>query len=313
MRYRMCENNPNKQSNSLDVKDRYFIPLVPPHIRPNVLKSIMPHTDWIGFNLFDLRGSKFYAIAQKRGIKTAFGIGEDKKIFLTSTGKDEKLIPFYNRQNGIDQFRSDVINFDVDMAMGPDWFVYEDQPPNERKKNIRRSIELNEKCVDLENVIPNIHGTTFQETKAFIKTFKGQGKTLFVMAGRGRLINLGNRKRSQRSFSSLTSTIVRCEEIRLIITGCSSPKLHNDMPDVSGFVGLGWLIQARNRRLIMDRTYRRIFDPHFFCHDSSCCASLSKEELAKPDHEPNRAIHNLRRIIHSLTTRPKFWQCNLVN
>jgi hypothetical protein len=309
----MFENGLNEQGSELDAKDRFFIPLIPAHIRPGVLKGIMPHTNWIGLNLFDLRRSRFYAAAKKKGIRPAFGIDEDKRIFLTSTGKDEELIPFYDEHNGIDQFRSDVIDFDIDAAMGPDWFVYEDQPPNERRKSIEKAIEFNERCIDLENVIPNIHGTTFQEIETFVKPFKEQGKTLFVMAGRGRLINLGNRKESQRSFSSLTSTITRCENIRLIITGCSSPKLQEGMPDVSGFVGLGWLIQARNRRLILDKTYTRLSDPLFFCRDSNCCASLSKEELAKPDHEPKRAIHNLRRIVNSLTTRPKFCQESLVN
>lgn len=309
----MFGNSLSKQGSSLDKKDRYFIPLVPPYVNPSVLKGVMPYTTWIGLNLFDMRDSKFYAAAKRNGIKAAFGIDEDKRIFLTSTGRDENLIPFYDEQNGIDQFISDVTDFDVDIAMGPDWFVYEDQPSNERRKNIAKAIELNEKCIDLENFVPNIHGTTFQEIETFIKPFKQQGKTLFVMAGRGRLINLGNRKRSQKSFSFLTSTIIRCEDIRLIVTGCSSPKLQEDMPGVSGFVGLGWLIQARNRRLIMGKTFTRISDPRFFCHDSSCCASISKEELAKPERESNRAIHNLKRIIDSLMTPPEFCQYSLVN
>jgi hypothetical protein len=308
----MAESNDNHACN-LGVKDRYFIPLVPSYVRPNVLKSVMPFTEWIGFNLFELRSSKFYPIAKKKGIRDTFEIDDQKRIFVTSTGKDERLIPFYNEHDGISQFRSDITDFDVDMAMGPDWFVYEDSPPYERNKNIARAMELNESCIDLENVIPNVHGTNLQEVKCFIEPFKQRGKRLFIMAGRGRLINFGNRKKSQRNFSSLTSTVVECEKIQLIVTGCNSPKQQENLPHVSGFAGLGWLIQARNRRLIMGKTYRRISDEDFFCNDSDCCSSLSKEELAKTEHEPQRAIHNLKRINNSLGVRCGYCQCSLVS
>jgi hypothetical protein len=309
----MTEDNLNDQMNYPSKENRYFIPIVPVHIKPEVLKNIMPYTNWIGFNLFDLRGSKFYDAVKRKGIRDTFEIDDGKRIFLASTGKDEKLVPFYDNQDGIEQFRADVKDFDADMVMGPDWFVYEDQLPEDRRKNIAKAIELNKECIDLENVVPNIHGTNFQEIRSFIESFKEHGKRLFVMAGRGRLINLGNRKKSQNRFSSLTSTIVTYEKIRLIVTGCNSPKLQENLPAVSAFAGLGWLIQARNRRLIMGKTYRRIFDPGFFCDDFSCCASLSKEELARKEKESARAIHNLKRIVQSLTARPAFWQYSLVS
>lgn len=296
----------------LDERNRYFIALVPVHTSQNILEKILLHIKWIGFNIFDLRGSKFYSVAKERGIRDAFNIGDDKKIFLTSTQKDEQLERFYEGSNGIAVFKSDVVDFDVDMAMGPDWYVYCDQPPDERRKHLKKALDLNEKCVELENVAPNVHGTNFREMTEFIELFKAQGKSIFVIPGREYLINLDDRKKSQREFSSLTSTIAREERIKIIITGCSSPKLQENLPDVSGFAGLGWLIQARCRRLVFGKTYRSLFDPAFSCNDPNCCGSFDRYELARPERDATRAIHNLRKIQSQLVERPKFSQSCLV-
>lgn len=312
-RYNMYKQYLETCIKSLSMAGRFFIPIVPVHINPNVLVSIMQHTKWLGFNLFDLRESKYYESAEREGIKNTFNIDGRKKIFLTSTKADEKLAVFYNNQNGIEKFKSDVTNFNVDIAMGPDWYAYDDDPSHMREASIKKAFELNEKCIDMENVLPDIHGTNFQEAIKFIKPFKEQGKELFVIAGRGRLINLGRRGNSQINFAGLTSAITKYEGIKLIVTGCSSPKLQYMMPDVLGFAGLGWLIQARNRRLIMGNTYRRISDSKFSCSDKNCCALFTKEELFKPENESIRAIHNLKRICSNLELIPKFRQMCLMN
>jgi hypothetical protein len=295
-------------------KERYFIPLVTPYINPDVLKEILPHTNWIGFNLFEMQGCrKFYLTAKNKGIREVFGIDDSKKIFLSSTAEDEKLISFYDKKDGIQQFREDVIDFDVDMAMGPDYFAYEDKPLSERKACIEKAIDLNMKIVDLENVVPTIQGTNLKEIRTFVEPFKRIGKTQFIIPGRGRLINLGNKKKSQRDFYSLISAVVETERIELIVTGCNSPKQIENMPAVLAFAGKGWLIDARRRLLICDdKTYRYISDPRFLCKDSACCNSLSKDELSKTENESIRAKHNLRRISRSLTVRPRLRQYTLV-
>jgi hypothetical protein len=296
----------------MNEEKRYFIPLISVYTRGILLRDILPHVDWIGFNYFELKRSKYFRMAKEKGIRDTFGIDDEKKIFLASTAKDEELEQFYFGLNGIDVFKSDVTDFNVDRAMDPDWFIYCDQPRSEREKNSNIALQLNEQCISLENVVPNIHGTDFQEIRNFVEHFKKQGKLEFVIPGREYLINLDDRRRSQREFSFLTSTIAKEERISIITTGCSSPKLQESLPAVSGFVGLGWLIQARCRRLIFGKTFRNLFDPTFFCHDLDCCGSLDKLELAKPEHDSNRAIHNLRKIQSLMVKRPKYPQCCLV-
>jgi hypothetical protein len=293
-------------------KDRFFIALLPVNVEQNLFDSIIPHTDWVGFNLFDLRRSKLYPALKKRGLKDTFHINDDKKTFLTSTDKDENLIKFFAR-DCIKSFKSDILDFNPDMAMGPDWFVYEDMTPEKRKENIEKALKLNQECINLENIIPNVHGTTVQEMKDFIEPFKVQGKENFVIPGREYNYNLGDRKKSQQRFSALTSIIARFEKIKIITTGISSPKLQQNLPEISGFVSLGWLIQACYRRLIFNKTYRSIFNPEFFCDDYSCCAPFSKEELASPENNHIRAIHNLKKIKFGLKERAKFLQAYLVN
>ncbi len=307
----MAEKYPNEGNSGFD-GDRFFVPLVPPYVKPQVLQDIMPFTKWIGFNYIEVIGSRSYPAAQKRGVRDAFGISEEKKIFMTTTGHDEKLERFYSDPSGIEQFRSDIQDFNVDMVMGPDFYAYEDQTPNERKKSIAKALELNERCIDLENVVPNIHGTNFQEIRKFIEPFKMRGRTVFIMPGREYLINLTDRKRSQREFSSLTSTITRSEKIKMIVTGCSSPMLQSNLPDVSGFVGMGWWIQAKYRRLILGNTFTSIFDPRFHCNDFSCCASLDSKQLRRPEKDSIRAVHNLKQIQARLKERPQFSQHSLM-
>jgi hypothetical protein len=278
--------------------------MVPANIKPDVLNSLVPFTDWIGFNLFDIRKSKMYATIQGKGIRSTYNINDKTRIFISSTAEDEQLVKYYNQPNAIERLKKDIVNFGVDLVMGPDWFVYEDQPLSVRRKNLAKAISLNQQCVDVENIAPNIHGTNLAEATSFIEPFKKQGKQLYVMAGRGRLINFGERKKSQRNFAFLTSAINSNEKVKLIVTGCSSPKLQEMLTAVTGFASLGWLIQSRLRRLIMHKTYRSIFDRMFVCKDYDCCAMVPKKELAQSIHDKRRAIHNLKKITAGLANQP---------
>lgn len=285
-------------------RDRFFIPMVQPYISPKILRCIIPYTKWIGFNFFELRHSKFYQQTKEKSLRNAFGIGNETKIFLTTIAKDKELIRFYAEPNSLDELRSDILDFDVDLAMGPDWFSYKDDPPKKRKENLEKAIELNMRFLDLENVVPTIRGTNFQEVSNFIQRFKTLGRQLFVLTGREYLVNRGDRKKAQTEISSLTSAIVDSERIRIILTGCNSPKLMTALPVVSGFSGLGWLIQSKKRRLIMGKTYFNISDPRFSCKDHRCCANLDKDSLKDQEHDSVRAVHNLLMINAYLKTEP---------
>ena len=298
----------SNQKYEMGQEDRFFIPMIPPYIESKVLLNVLQNSKWIGFNLFELRHSRFYRDIKNKGLKDTFGIDDDTKIFLASIAKDEQLKDFFGHLNWLEEFRSDIIDFDVDIVMGPDWFSYKEDSLAQRRANIERATSLNMGLLDLENVVPTIRGTSVQEFRAFIEPFKAQGKTLFVLTGREYLINLGDRKKAQLEFSSSTSVIVQSEKIRLLVTGCNSPKLMEMLPTVSAFSGLGWLIQSRQRRLIMGKTYLSIFNPKFFCHDSNCCAAMSKKELKNPENDSVRAIHNLRRINANLGMKSNFSQ-----
>jgi hypothetical protein len=292
-------------------KSRFYIPMVSPYLKLGMLQDILKHTLWIGFNIFELKHSKFYDNVKSKGLKDAFGINDDVKVFLTSITKDQNLINFFGHPNWLKEFRSDIMDFNVDMAMGPDWFSYKEDSFKQRKANIKKAIELNMGLLDLENVAPPIRGTSLEEFRSFVAPFKAQGKTFFIFAGREYLINLGDRKKAQLEFSSLTSVITQLEKVRLVVTGCNSPKLMETLPTVSGFSGLGWLIQSRQRRLIMGKTYLNIFDPKFFCNDNGCCAAISKKDLKNPENDSIRAIHNLRRINANLGNISEFSQAYL--
>jgi len=275
-------------------KDRRFIPLFSVYDR-QALKTVMRYCNEVSFNYFQLRSSKYYKDAKSRGIRDAFNINDDIRIFLTSTAKDEQLTRFYD-SGGAEEYRSDVQTLGVDLAMGPDWFTYEDQSLETRERCLQKSIDLNQKCIDIETVLPNIHGTNFQEMQRFIETFKEQGKLEFVMPGREYLINRGHRTRDQKKLAALTSSITRLEEVKLIVTGCSSPKLMFEMPDVAAFCGFGWVIQSRYRRLIYNKTYLHILNPLFECKDNRCCGTYDKEELVQPTTSSIRALHNFLQI-----------------
>jgi hypothetical protein len=289
-------------------KGRFFIPVVSVYTEPELLKAIMSHTSWIGFNYLELRNSNRYPFAKARGLRDAFGLDDQTRIFLSTTAKDKRLVRFYDESNGLEKFRSDMLSFGVDLTMGPDWFSYKDDPLSLRQKVVRKSIKLNMDCLDLENLAPTIRGTNFQEMAGFISHFRVQGKKVFVFPGREYLINLADRKRAQREAFSLTATLTRAEGIKLILTGCSSPKLQQRLFAVWGFAGQGWLIQSMQRRLIKDETYVSIFNKRFFCDDPRCCASISINDLKSPRCDSIRAIHNLRRINAALKPMPKIEQ-----
>lgn len=301
----------SNQSLEINCKNRFFLPMVPPYLKPPVLQHIMKNTSWIGFNRFELRHSRFYYDLKRKGLRNYFGIPDCIKIFLSSIAKDEELIRFFSDPNWLENFKGDIKDFDVDVAMGPDWFSYKDDLLSQRRRNVEKAIDLNIALLELENVVPTITGTSIEEFTTFVKPFKSQGKTLFVLPGREYLVNLGDRKRAQLEFSSLTSALTKSEKVELIITGCNSPKLMEMLTTALGFSGLGWLIQARQRRLIMGKVYLSIFDPVFFCNDLSCCGAIRKEDLRNPENDSIRAVHNLRRINATLGNTSRLSQAYL--
>jgi hypothetical protein len=292
----------------LEGKNRFFIPMVPPYIKQELLKAVLLHTSWIGFNYLEIRNSRLYPLFKARGIRDTLGIDDKTKIFLSSTAKDKQLIRFYDKSNGIEKFKSDTRSFGIDLLMGPDWFSYKNDPLAVRKEVIRKSVALTLGCLELENLVPTIRGTNFQEMASFVDYFKAQGKNLFVFTGREFLINLADRKRAQQEVFLLTATLARSEGIKLILTGCSSPRLQERLFAVWGFAGQGWLIQSMQRRLIKGKTYLNIFDPKFSCDDPSCCGLITINDLKNAEYDSVRAIHNLRRITASLNGSPRFPQ-----
>ena len=282
--------------------NRFFIPMVPPQIKPETLLAVSLHTSWIGINLFQLKHSSFYEKAKSKGVRDAFGINDKIKIFLTTINDDNYLVNYFNKSSWFEELKSDLNGFSADMVMGPDWFSYREDSPELRNRNIKKAIDLNLMFTYQENIIPTIRGNYSQEIKRFIKPFKEIGKNLFVFTGREYLINLGDRKRSEFELLSLTSNIVRNEKVKLIVTGCSSPRQQENLPDVFGFSGLGWLINAKRRMLISGKTYRWLSSPIFSCADPDCCNSMNKSELAQSKNDSIRAIHNLKAIIARLNT-----------
>ena len=276
--------------------ERFFIPMVSVYSRPTLLKAILPFTHWIGFNYFELIQSKFYPLAKNIGLKKTFQIDDETNIFLSTAAKDNKLIKFYDVKNGIETFKSDVTKLGVNLVMGPDWFSYKEDSLSVRKEVIRKAIELNTACLGIDNLVPTIRGTNFSEMAEFIKYFKAKGVNAFVFAGREYLINLGDRKRAQQEAFLLTQILVKTLGIKLLFTGCSSPRLYRELTSVSGFASQGWLIEAKQRRLLKGKTYMRISNDKFFCYDEDCCKFLSRKDLKSERSDILRAIHNLKQI-----------------
>lgn len=278
---------------------RFFVPIVPSYVNNKFLDEILHFTNWIGFNLFDLMKNRIFQDVKKYGIKETFDISNDKKIFITTTERDEFLIQYYDKLDGLNNFISIVETLDVDLVMGPDWFVYEEMSKFERSKNIMKALLLNQKCLNCDNVVPNIHGTTISEMINFVKPFKEQGKELFVLPGREYFLNINNRKYSMRKFFGFTSVLSRKENLKLIVTGINSPKIHRYLQDVKSFVGLGWLIQARYRRLIDEDTFKSIFIDFVIDNDFEDNI-LDINDLADPKYDTLRASYNLKKIIQQI-------------
>jgi hypothetical protein len=281
--------------------ERFFIPMVSVYTKPTLFKAIQPYTIWIGFNYFQLIHSKYYPLAKAIGLKKTFELDNKTNVFLSTAAKDKQLIKFYNKENGLETFKSDVKKLNVELVMGPDWFSYKEDPLSVRNEVIRKSIELNAGCLSIENLAPTIRGTNFQEMAMFIDAFKRQGVKTFVFTGREYLINLADRKRSQQEVFLLTASLARAKNIKLILTGCSSPRLYEKLSAVWGFASQGWLIEAMQRRLLKGKSYMFISNSNFFCNDSDCCASLSKSDLKSDKCDNLRAIHNLKSINRCLS------------
>jgi hypothetical protein len=277
----------------------FFIPQVSVYTKKNTIDRVQQISNWIAFNYFELLHSKYYGHAKQKGIHQTFGISPGKHIFLTTADHDERLLHFYNNA-GVQMFKKDVLLLGADLIMGLDWFAYQDDTLSERKKSIERGIELTKNCLDVPNLIPTIQGTNFKEVTDFIQVFKKHGNTRFVLPIRGQMLNFGCRKKSQNTAALLTSTVVRQENIKLFVTGCNSPGLMQRMPSVYGFIGQGYLIQAKQRRLIMGKRYFPIMHPVFSLCCNSCCFGLSKSEICKNEFESNRVVHNLIQIRNSL-------------
>jgi hypothetical protein len=276
--------------------ERFFIPMVSVYTKPIFFKAILPFTHWIGFNYFELLHSSRYLLAKTMGLRKAFRIDDKTNIFLSTAAKDKLIVKFYDKENGLETFKSDVKKLKANLVMGPDWFSYKEDPLSTRKEVIRKSIELNSACLGIDNLVPTIRGTNFSEMSDFVKYFKDRGVRIFVFAGREYLINIGDRKRTQQEAFLLTQSLVKSLGIRLLFTGCSSPRLYRKLQSVSGFASQGWLIQAKQRRLLNGNAYVHISNRAFSCYDADCCRFFRREDLKSERCDFYRAIHNLKRI-----------------
>jgi hypothetical protein len=276
--------------------ERFFIPMVSVYTKPLFFKAILPFTRWIGFNYFEIIHSNHYLMAKTMGLRKAFGIDDKTYIFLSTAAKDKLLVKFYDNEKGLETFKSDMKKLKANLVMGPDWFSYKEDPLFARKEVVTKAIELNSACLSIDNLVPTIRGTNFSEMSDFVRYFKDRGVKVFVFAGREYLINLGDRKRAQQEAFLLTQLLVKKFGIRLLLTGCSSPLLHRKLQSVSGFAGQGWLIQAKQRRLLKGNTYVHISNKAFSCNDSDCCRFFRNEDLKNEKCDFSRAIHNLKRI-----------------
>ena len=286
---------------------RFFVPLIPSHSDIELVDEIQSKTDWIGFNIFNLMKSSLFKDIMKYGLKDTYGINENKKIFLTTTELDDFLIEYFNKANKLSEFINIIQNIDADKVMGPDWFVYEDMPQCERHANILYAYALNQKCLKCEKIIPNIHGATLNEMIKFTKPFIEQGINQFVLPGREYFINLGDRKKARNQFYGFTSYLTRIHKINLIVTGLSSPKIQNYLLDVNGFTSLGWLIQARKRRLISDYTYKQLSND-FELDRNIVPENLDSKEISKKEYNYLRAKYNLIKINEKINNQPELKQ-----
>jgi hypothetical protein len=57
--------------------------MITPYVKPDVLKGILPHTKWIGINLFGLKHSKLNEKVHRIGIHDGLNIGSETKVFLS--------------------------------------------------------------------------------------------------------------------------------------------------------------------------------------------------------------------------------------
>jgi len=273
---------------------RSFIPQFSSYVDDSFLNDMLPHTNWIGFNYFDLLHNRIFPKVKKHGIRDVYNISDKKKIFLSTTEKDELLINYYNNQNGLNDFILNVEELDADLVMGPDWFVYEKMGIQEKTRHITKASLMNQKCLSCDKIIPNIHGTNIHELSEFIKPFKELGSDLFVLPGREYFRRKGDVKNSQKQFYGFTSYLKRIEEVELLVTGISSPRVHRYLSDVKYFVGQGWDIQAAFRQIIDDLTFKKIVNGLEL--DQNIVENVSLNELLDEEYDSLRALYNLIKI-----------------
>jgi hypothetical protein len=154
---------------------------------------------------------------------------------------------FFGKPTLKEELTEDFNGLSPDIIMGPDWFCYRSDRPEISAQRIKKAIDLNMEFIGYENFVPTIRGNYCQETKRFVEPFKKLGKNWFVFTGREYLVNRGDRKRSELAIASITSTLAREEKIKLIVTGCSSPRQQEKLKYVAGFAGLSWLIRSREK------------------------------------------------------------------
>lgn len=261
------------------------------------IRLLQQHTNNLAFNYFLLKRRGFYDKIKKRGIKDFFKIKDGKKVYLITNYFDEIITPFYVKNNGLNRFKEDVINFQPDYVMGPDWFLYWSFSPLKRREELVYSQNLNLECIDLKGFIPNLQGLSLSEISFFIEPFIQLGFHDYIVSGRERLINYGERKNTQQQFFSLIHQLSKKNNIDLMVTGCNSLSLMKKMFMVKSCFGFGWAIQAKQRRLIENSKFLSIFNKNFKPCSLNCCINKNIKEIASKENDINRYIHNIRWLI----------------
>lgn len=290
---------------------RFFIPIVLPRFSSDMMRSIFYYSKVIAFNYYSLRGyPKIFKEASSKGIRDTFSIPEDKKILLLTTEHDHKIDKFL-KGKGIEEFKKDVENFSPDAFMSPDLWAYDEDGEEKNYKMVNWAIELANSCNDIEGMIPNIHGVSFSHQNLFVEHFKEMGYRTFIRPGREYLINTKNRKRDELRLSSFVDYLTKKHGIKIIVTGCSSPRQHKIVNEAIGFAGLGYYINAMKRRLLVNGKSMYVFDKKFRCERGICCKAIPGKMLAEKKYDVNRVVHQLVEINESLKEKTIFVQKSL--
>jgi hypothetical protein len=295
-------------------RNRIFIPLVMATSPQEINEIVFRNTKQVAFNYYEIRlNKKVYSIVKTRGIKDAFDIPEDVDVFLLTTEKDE-IIKRLLLDGDFSVFKQDIKDFEPDFFMGPDFWNYREMNNDENEEMVNVSTTFNLQCSDLDGLIPNIPGITLKQKMDFVDIFKAQGFDTFIQPGRESLINLAGRKKDEQILAYQVFGLKKLKKIKILITGCSSPRQQKLLYGANGFFGLGYLIDAMIRVLIQDDKFKWILkdNTNFFCDNEKCCNSLPPSILAKEENDWRRVLHNLFENQRGVNEKTRFTQTYLV-